>query len=46
MKNTTNNGGMKMVQVTHAAIAKITEEVQDIMNEGNKPKIRLAMGIG
>jgi hypothetical protein len=46
MEKSMNNGGMNMVQVTHAAIAKITEEVQDIINEGKKPKIRLAMGIG
>ncbi len=35
-----------MVKVTHAAIAKITNEVQDLINEGKKPLIRFAMGIG
>ena len=36
----------KMVKVTHAAITKITNEVQDVINEGKKPLIRLSMGIG
>ena len=35
-----------MLKVTHAAIAKITEEVQDVINEGKKPFIRLGMVIG
>jgi hypothetical protein len=35
-----------MVKATHAAISKITEEVQDVINEGKKPFIRLEMGIG
>lgn len=35
-----------MVKVTHAAIIKITNEVQDVINEGKKPLIRLSMGIG
>lgn len=35
-----------MVKVTEAAIAVITNEVKDIMNEGEKPFIRLTMGIG
>jgi len=35
-----------MVKVTHAAITKITNEVQDVINEGKKPLIRLSMGIG
>jgi hypothetical protein len=35
-----------MVKVTEAAIAVITKEVKDMMNEGNKPFIRLTMGIG
>jgi len=35
-----------MVKVTHAAITKITNEVQDVINEGKKPLIRFSMGIG
>jgi hypothetical protein len=35
-----------MVRITHAAIAAITKEIQDFINEGNKPLIRLSMGIG
>lgn len=35
-----------MLKVTHAAISKIIEEVQDVIDEGKKPFIRLAMGIG
>lgn len=35
-----------MVKVTHAAIIKITNEVQDVIDEGKKPQIRLSMGIG
>lgn len=35
-----------MVKITHAAIVAITEEIQDLMNEDNKPLIRLSMGIG
>ncbi len=35
-----------MVKVTHTAISAITSEVQDIINEGKKPLIRLSMGIG
>lgn len=35
-----------MVKITHAAITKITKEVQDIIDEGKKPLIRLMMGIG
>lgn len=35
-----------MVKITHAAIAAITKEIQDLINEGNKPLIRLSMGIG
>lgn len=39
-------GGNTMVKITHAAIAAITKEIQDLMNEDNKPLIRLSMGIG
>ena len=35
-----------MVKITHAAIEKITNEVQDIIDEGKMPLIRLSMGIG
>jgi Fe-S cluster assembly iron-binding protein IscA len=35
-----------MLKITDAAIKQITKEVQDIINEGKKPFIRLAMGIG
>jgi hypothetical protein len=35
-----------MVKITHAAIVKIKQEVQDVIDEGKKPFIRLAMGIG
>lgn len=35
-----------MVKVTHAAITKIMKEVQDLIDEGKKPIIRLSMGIG
>ncbi|MDR6123338.1 hypothetical protein QFZ87_002935 [Bacillus sp. SLBN-46] len=35
-----------MVQITQAAITAITNEVQDILNDGKKPLIRLSMGIG
>jgi hypothetical protein len=35
-----------MVKVTHAAIVKITKEVQNLIDEGKKPYIRLSMGIG
>jgi hypothetical protein len=35
-----------MVKVTHAAIDKIKSEVQDVINDGKKPFIRLTMGIG
>lgn len=35
-----------MVKVTQAAIDAITKELQDVINEGNKPLIRLTMGIG
>lgn len=35
-----------MVKITHAAIVKITNEVKDVIDEGKKPLIRLAMGIG
>lgn len=35
-----------MVKITQAAINAIKEEVQDIINEGNKPMIRMSMGIG
>ncbi len=35
-----------MVKVTQAAIVKITKEVQNLIDEGKKPLIRLSMGIG
>lgn len=35
-----------MLKVTHAAISAITNEVQDVIDEGKKPLIRLSMGIG
>jgi hypothetical protein len=35
-----------MIKITQAAIVKIKNEVQDIINEGKKPLIRLEMGIG
>lgn len=35
-----------MVKVTQTAIDKIKLEVQDVINEGKKPFIRLTMGIG
>lgn len=35
-----------MVKVTHAAISVIKSEVQDVINEGKNPLIRLSMGIG
>lgn len=35
-----------MVKVTHAAIAAIKSEVQDVNDESKKPLIRFSMGIG
>lgn len=35
-----------MIKVTDLAIKKLTKEVQDIIDAGKKPFIRLAMGIG
>lgn len=35
-----------MVKITQVAINAIKEEVQDIINDGNKPMIRMSMGIG
>ncbi len=35
-----------MVKVTAAAMNQITKEVKDLLDEGKKPFIRLAMGIG
>lgn len=35
-----------MVQVTQTAMTAITNEVQDLLNDGKKPLIRLSMGIG
>ena len=35
-----------MVKLTTAAISQITEEVQDIIDEGKKPMIRLGLSIG
>jgi hypothetical protein len=37
---------MMMVKITQAALLTITKEVQDIIDEGKKPMIRLTMGIG
>ena len=33
-----------MVKVTHAAISAITSEVQDVIDNGNKPLIRFSDG--
>ena len=38
--------GNKMIKVTPAAITAIKKEVQDIIDDGKKPSIRLAMNIG
>ena len=35
-----------MVKITPAAISVITNEIQDVIDEGNIPMIRLSMGIG
>jgi hypothetical protein len=35
-----------MAKVTPAALAEIKKEVQDIIEEGKTPMIRLAMSIG
>ncbi len=35
-----------MLKITPAAISAITNEVQDLIDEGKKPLIRLSMGIG
>lgn len=35
-----------MVKITQAAIDKIKKEVQDVIDEGKTPFIRLSMGIG
>ena len=35
-----------MVKVTPAAVAAIKKEVQELIDEGKKPMIRLAMSIG
>jgi hypothetical protein len=35
-----------MIKVTPAAIAAIKKEVQDIIDEGKKPMIRLSLSIG
>lgn len=35
-----------MIKITHAAVSEITKEVQDIIDEGKIPMIRLAMSIG
>lgn len=35
-----------MLKVTHAAIAAIASEVQDVIDQGKKPLIRFSMGIG
>jgi hypothetical protein len=40
------NGGRIMVKLTPAAISEIKREIQDILEEGKKPLIRLAMSIG
>jgi hypothetical protein len=35
-----------LVKVTEAAITTIKKEVHDLIEKGNKPLIRLSMGIG
>ncbi|MBM7660183.1 hypothetical protein JOC85_000950 [Bacillus mesophilus] len=35
-----------MVKVTAAAMSQIKKEVQDLLDEGKQPFVRLAMGIG
>ena len=35
-----------MVKLTQAAFSQIIQEVQDVIDEGKKPFIRLTMGIG
>jgi hypothetical protein len=35
-----------VVKITQAALSQIESEVQDVIDEGKKPKIRLTMGIG
>lgn len=40
------DGGIIMVKVTSSAISQIKKEVQDILDAGKKPLIRLAMSIG
>lgn len=35
-----------MVKITQAALTVITEEVKEIIEDGNKPIVRLSMGIG
>lgn len=35
-----------MVKVTHAAISSVKREVQELIDEGKQPFIRLTMGIG
>jgi hypothetical protein len=35
-----------LVKVTEAAISTIKKEVSDLIENGNKPFIRLSMGIG
>lgn len=35
-----------MVKITEAAVSVIKQEVQELINEGKKPLVRLSMGIG
>ncbi len=35
-----------MIKVTEPAISAIKKEIADVISEGKKPFIRLAMGIG
>jgi hypothetical protein len=39
-------GEIFLLKVTYAAIEKIKNEVQDVIDEGKQPFIRLQMGIG
>lgn len=39
-------GGNRLVKVTEAALEEIKREVNDVIEEGKKPLIRLSMGIG
>jgi hypothetical protein len=37
---------VNMIKATQAAITQIKSEVEDVINEGKTPFIRLEMGIG